>query len=396
MKLCYFDCFSGIAGDMTLGALVDAGADLAQIETELHKLGVSGWSLRAEKVQRGAIRATKVHVELTEHHHHHRGVTDILQLIERAELPPRVWARATEVFKCLGEAEAHVHGIPIDTVHFHEVGAVDAIIDIVGACVGFELLGVEGFVCSPLNVGGGTVKTEHGTLPVPAPATADMLRQSPTYSTGIAHELVTPTGAALVAGLVTRFGPMPPMTVAKIGYGAGSLDLKEQPNVLRLFLGDAVETALSDEEPEITILECNLDDMSPAVAGYFLDQALAAGALDVYYTPVQMKKNRPGLVLTVICPSERVDALAKLIFEQTTTIGLRQSSARRRVLDRTFVTVETPLGPVRMKLARLNGRVLNAAPEYDDCQRLAREKGVPLKQVLADAQFYFRQQQKDS
>ncbi len=395
MKLCYFDCFSGIAGDMTLGALVDAGADLAAIEAELRKLGVSGWSLRAEKVQRGAIRATKVHVELTEHQHHHRGLSDILKLIERAELPPRVWARATEVFKCLGEAEAHVHGIPIEKVHFHEVGAVDAIVDVVGACVGFELLGVEGFVCSPLNVGGGTVKTEHGTLPVPAPATADMLRQSPTYSTGIPHELVTPTGAALVAGLVTRFGPMPPMTVAKIGYGAGSLELTEQPNVLRIFLGEAADAALSAEEPEVAILEANLDDMSPAVAGYFLDQALAAGALDVYYTPVQMKKNRPGLVLTVICPPERADALAKLIFEQTTTIGLRQSSARRRVLDRTFVTIETPLGPVRMKLARLNGRVLNAAPEYDDCQRLASEKGVPLKQVLADAQFYFRQQHKD-
>ncbi|HXE74287.1 MAG TPA: nickel pincer cofactor biosynthesis protein LarC [Candidatus Xenobia bacterium] len=396
MKICYFDCFSGIAGDMTLGALADAGADLAQIEAELRKLSVSGWSLRAEKVQRGAIRATKVHVELTEHHPHHRDLAHILQLIERAELPPRVWARATEVFKCLGEAEAHVHGIPIEKVHFHEVGAVDAIIDIVGACVGFELLGIEGFVCSPLNVGSGTVKTEHGLLPVPAPATADMLRQSPTYSTGIPYELVTPTGAALIAGLVTRFGPLPPMTVATIGYGAGSLDLKEQPNVLRIFLGEADETALSAEEPEVTILECNLDDMSPAVAGYFLDQALAAGALDVYYTPVQMKKNRPGLVLTVICPPERADALAKLIFEQTTTIGLRQSSARRRVLDRTVVTVETPLGPVRMKLARLNGRVLNAAPEYDDCQRLAREKGVPLKQVLADAQFYFRQQHKDS
>ncbi|MCI0403769.1 MAG: nickel pincer cofactor biosynthesis protein LarC [Acidobacteria bacterium] len=395
MKLCYFDCFSGIAGDMTLGALVDAGADLNEIDTELRKLGLSGWSLRAEKVRRGPIQATKVDVTVEGHQHHHRGLSDILYLIERAALPPRVWARATEVFKCLGEAEARVHGIPIDKVHFHEVGAVDAIVDIVGACVGFELLGIEGFVCSPLNVGGGTAQTEHGLLPVPAPATADMLRQAPTYSTGIQRELVTPTGAALVAGLVNRFGPLPPMTVAKIGYGAGSFEFKEQPNVLRLFLGETAEAAASAEEPEASILEANLDDMSPEVGGYVLEQALAAGALDVYFTPVQMKKNRPGVVLTVICPPERADALARLIFEQTTTIGLRQSSARRRVLERTFITVKTPLGEVRMKLARLNGRILNAAPEYDDCQRLAREKGVPLKQVLADAQFYFRQQHED-
>ncbi len=395
MKLCYFDCFSGIAGDMTLGALVDAGADLNEIDTELRKLGLAGWSLRAEKVRRGPLQATKVDVKVEGHQHHHRGLADILKLIEKATLPPRVWARATEVFKCLGEAEARVHGIPIDKVHFHEVGAVDAIVDIVGACVGFELLGIEGFVCSPLNVGGGSVQTEHGLLPVPAPATADMLRQAPTYSTGIQRELVTPTGAALVAGLVNRFGPLPAMTVAKIGYGAGSFEFKEQPNVLRLFLGETAEAAASTEEPEVSILEANLDDMTPEVGGYVLEQALAAGALDVYFTPVQMKKNRPGVVLTVICPPERADALARLIFEQTTTIGLRQSSARRRVLERAFVTVKTPLGDVRMKLARLNGRILNAAPEYDDCQRLAREKGVPLKQVLADAQFYFRQQHED-
>jgi hypothetical protein len=374
---------------------VDAGADLNEIDTELRKLGLAGWSLRAEKVRRGPIQATKVDVAVEGHQHHHRGLTDILRLIEKATLPPRVWARATEVFKCLGEAEARVHGISIDKVHFHEVGAVDAIVDIVGSCVGFELLGVEDFVCSPLNLGGGTVQTEHGTLPVPAPATADMLRLAPTYSTGIPRELVTPTGAALVAGLVNRFGPQPPMTVARIGYGAGSFDFKEQPNVLRLFLGEAAQTLASAEEPEVTILEANLDDMSPEVGGYVLEQALATGALDVFFTPVQMKKNRPGVVLTVICPPDKADALARLIFEQTTTIGLRQSSARRRTLERTFVTVKTPLGDVRIKLARLNGRVLNAAPEYDDCQRLAREKGVPLKQVLADAQFYFRQQHED-
>lgn len=394
MKLCYFDCFSGISGDMLLGALVDAGADLSRIEAELRRLPVSGWTLAAEKVKRGALQATQVRVAVTETHHH-RGLGDILQIIARAGLAAGVAARASGVFKCLGEAEARVHGVPVEKVHFHEVGAVDAIVDIVGACVGLELLGVEQFACSALNVGGGRVETGHGVLPVPAPATADMLQHAPSYSTGIERELVTPTGAALVAGLVTQFGPMPRMTVTQIGYGAGAADLAEQPNVLRLFLGEAAEAACTADEPVVTVLEANLDDMSPLVGGYFMEQALAAGALDVFYTPVQMKKNRPGLVLTVICPPERADALSELIFEQTTTIGLRHYEARRRTLEREFVTVETPYGPVRMKLARLNGRVLNAAPEYEDCQRLAREKAVPLKQLLADVQFYFRQQHKD-
>lgn len=394
MKLCYLDCFSGISGDMLLGALVDAGADLARIEAELGKLSLSGWTISAEKVKRGAIRATQVVIKTTETHHH-RGLSQILSIIERAGLPARAAAQASEVFKCLAEAEARVHGVPIEKVHFHEVGAVDAIVDIVGACMGFELLGIEELACSALNVGGGRVETAHGVLPVPAPATADLLRQAPTYSTGIEKELVTPTGAALVAALATHFGPQPPMAVSQIGYGAGSLDLSEQPNVLRIFLGDTVEAAAHPQEPTVAVIEANLDDMSPLVGGYFMEQALQAGALDVYYTPVQMKKNRPGLVLTVLCPPERADALSRLIFEQTTTIGLRVYEARRRLLERTLVTVETPLGPVRMKLARLNGRVLNAAPEYDDCQRLAQEKCVPLKQVLADAQFYFRQQYKD-
>ena len=394
MKLCYFDCFSGISGDMALGALVDAGADVARIEAELRKLAVSGWTLAAGKVKRGPLQATAVQVKTSESHHH-RGLGDILKLIESAGLPARAAARSAEVFQCLGEAEARVHGIPVEKVHFHEVGAVDAIVDIVGACVGFELLEIEQFACSALNVGGGQVKTEHGVLPVPAPATADLLRQAPTYSTGIERELVTPTGAALVAALVTQFGPQPRMTVERIGYGAGSAELAEQPNVLRLLLGEAAEAGRGVEEPTVTVLEANLDDMSPLVGGYFMDQALAAGALDVFFTPVQMKKNRPGLVVTVICSPDRAELLSELIFEQTTTIGLRQYEARRRVLEREFVSVETPYGPVRMKLAKLDGRVLNAAPEYDDCQRLAREKSVPLKQVLADAQFYFRRQQKD-
>jgi hypothetical protein len=395
MKLCYFDCFSGISGDMVLGALVDAGVELPHLEAELRKLPLFGWTISAAKVKRGPLLATHVRVESGEHHHH-RGLGDILSLLERGELAPRVAERAAEVFQCLAEAEARVHGIPVEKVHFHEVGAVDAIVDIVGACIGFELLGLEAFGCSPLNLGGGRVETAHGVLPVPAPATADLLRQAPVYSTGIEAELVTPTGAALVAGLVERFGTMPPMTVSKIGYGAGSRDLREQPNVLRVFLGEPVTAAAGAGEPEIAVLEANVDDMTPEVAAYFLEQALAAGALDVFYIPVQMKKNRPGLLLTVLAPPERSDALARLVFEQTTTIGLRIHHARRRVLERQTVTVETPHGAVRMKLARLDGRLVNAAPEYDDCARLARERGVPLKQVLADAQAAFGQPEKET
>lgn len=385
MKLAYFDCFSGISGDMALGALVDAGADLARIEAELRKLPVSGWTIAAEKVKRGAIRATHVRVATTEAHHH-RCLSKILEIIAGAGLPPRAAARASEVFQCLAEAEAHVHGVPVEQVHFHEVGAVDAIVDVVGACVAFELLGIEQFACSALNVGGGRVRTAHGVLPVPAPATADLLRQAPTYSTGIERELVTPTGAALVAGLCTRFGPMPPMTVEKIGYGAGSADFSEQPNVLRVFFGEAAaREAAAGREETVSVIETNLDDMNPQIYAYFAERALAAGALDVFATPVQMKKNRPGQLVTILCEPSAADRLVDLVFRETTTIGVRTYEARRRTLEREFVPLETALGTIRMKVARLDGHVLNAAPEYEDCRRIAAERGVPLKQVLAEA-----------
>lgn len=394
MKLCYLDCFSGISGDMLLGALLDAGADRERVQAELAKLLPSGWSLSVARVKRGPLVATQVTAHVRETHPH-RGLKEILDLIARAELLPRAAVRASKIFQRLAGAEARVHGVPVEKVHFHEVGAVDSILDIVGACVAFELLGIEEFACSALNLGGGRVQTAHGVLPVPAPATAELLRQAPTYSTGIERELVTPTGAAVVAALCTHFGAMPRMTVQQIGYGAGSAELSEQANVLRLFVGESAEAGREAEEPVVTVLEANLDDMSPLVGGYFLEEALGAGALDVYYTPVHMKKNRPGLLLTVICAPERADALSELIFQQTTTIGLRSYEARRRTLEREFVTVKTPRGAVRMKLAKLNGRILNAAPEYEDCQRLARESSVPLKQVLEEAQFYFRQAQKD-
>ena len=395
MKVCYLDCFSGISGDMLLGALVDAGLPAATLEAELRKLKLKGWTLTTERVRRGEITATKLDFQVKETQHHRTWKT-IRELIRNSELSGTVRGHADNIFARLAEVEGAVHGVAPDDVHFHEVGAMDSILDIVGASVAVEALGIERVVASPLNVGAGMVKTAHGVLPVPAPATAALLQGAQTYSTGIETELVTPTGAAVVAALASSYGSLPPMTVSAIGYGAGSRDLKEQPNVLRVFLGESAEVAPGVEEATVTVLEANLDDMSPLLGGYFMEQALEAGALDVFYTPVQMKKDRPGLMLTVLCPPDRVAALTTLIFEQTTTIGLRFYQARRRVLERSFVTVDTSLGPVRIKLAKLNGRVLNAAPEYDDCQRLAREKAVPLKQVLAEAQFCFQKQHKET
>ncbi len=386
MKLAYFDCFSGISGDMVLGALVDAGADITRIEVELRKLAVSSWTISAEKVKRKGIGATYVRVETSEQTKH-RHLSHILGIIDDAGLAPRVAQRARTIFECLGEAEARIHQTSIEKVHFHEVGAVDAIVDIVGACVGFELLGIEEFACGPINVGAGRVNTAHGILPVPAPATADMLRQAPTYSTGIEKELATPTGAAILAGTTTKYGPLPMMTVAKIGYGAGSAELAEQANVLRIFVGEtASREAGTGWDETVSVIEANVDDMNPQIYGYFAQKAFEAGALDVFSTPVQMKKNRPGLLVTLVCAPTTADALVDLIFRETTTIGVRAYEARRRTLQRESVSVQSKFGgEVRIKVAHLNGDVVNAQPEFEDCQRLAAAVGVPLRQVMADA-----------
>jgi uncharacterized protein (TIGR00299 family) protein len=400
MKIAYLDCFSGISGDMTLGALVDAGCSLAEIEAHLRRLPVPGWNISAEKVVRRGFVATQVKVESNDPQRH-RSLSEILQMIERAELPPAISERASSIFRRLGEAEAQVHGVAIEKVHFHEVGAVDAIVDIVGSAAGFAQLGIEEFFCSPLNVGGGRVDTQHGNLPVPAPATAELLRGAPTYSNGIQRELVTPTGAAIVATVTSRFGPQPAMTVNTIGLGAGSAQLAEQPNVIRLFVGESVSqldnatlknAAFSDTalEENILVLEANLDDMSPQVYGYFAERALEAGALDVFSIPVQMKKNRPGQLVTVLCKPADREKFSDLLFRETTTLGVRQSHVMRRALQRESIAVETSLGSIRMKIARLHGHILNAAPEYEDCQKIAAERGVPLKQVLAEAAFQFQ------
>ena len=405
MKLAYFDCFSGISGDMTLGALVDAGCAVEQLRSELRGLQVPGWELTAEKVWKNGMAATYVRVK-TEDQSKHRSLNTILEILEKSKLAPQVRERAGAIFRKLGKAEARVHDVPVEKIHFHEVGAVDAIVDIVGACVGFEALGIEKFACSALNVGGGTAKMAHGVLPVPAPATANLLQGRPTYSNGVQKELVTPTGAAIVATLCDMFGPQPGMSVSAIGYGAGTADLEGQPNVLRIMVGEEVGVGKEKEgekeraqagvpfdaqgkpvllDEEIAVVEANLDDMNPQIYGYFLEKALGAGALDVYTTPVQMKKNRPGTLLTVLCKPADAQALMNLIFAETTTFGVRTYRAQRRVLPREWVSVATEYGDVRIKVSRVNGRILHVAPEFEDCRKLAAEKDVPLQRVIASA-----------
>jgi len=384
MKLAYFDCFSGISGDMTLGALADAGCDLEHVRTELRHLGVPGWELTSEKVWKNGMAASYVRVK-TEHQQKHRSLSAILEILQNSQLVAPVRERASAIFQKLGEAEARVHDVPLEKIHFHEVGAVDAIVDTVGACIGFASLGIEKFACSPLNVGSGTCKMAHGVLPVPAPATANLLQGKPTYSNGVQRELVTPTGAAIVATLCDSFGPQPPMSVSAIGYGAGTADLEGQPNVLRIMIGESAEKAVPGYDEEIAVIEANLDDMNPQIYGYFLEKALGAGALDVYTTPVQMKKNRPGTLLTVLCRPQNTNALMALIFAETTTFGLRTYRAQRRTLPREHVSVSTSFGGVRIKVSRVNGRILHVAPEYDDCRRLAVEKNVPLQRVINEA-----------
>src|SRR5579862_4404425 len=321
----------------------------------------------------------------TEDQSKHRSLSAILEIIGKSQLSDEVKKNASAIFRKLGEAEAAVHDVPLEKIHFHEVGAVDAIVDIVGACIGFEALRIDKFACSALNVGGGTAKMAHGVLPVPAPATAKLLQGKPTYSNGVQKELVTPTGAAIVATLCDHFGPQPAMSVSAIGYGAGSADLEGQPNVVRIMIGEAAEKVVPGFDEEISVIEANLDDMNPQIYGYFSEKAFAAGALDVYTTPVQMKKNRPGTLLTVLCKPSDTNMLTSLIFAETTTFGARTYTAQRRTLPRESVNVHTQFGDVRIKLSRVNGRIRHVAPEYEDCRKLAAERNVPLQQVIQEA-----------
>lgn len=393
MKQAYFDCFSGISGDMTLGALLDAGVSLEHLRGELQSLEVPGWDLSAEKVWKNGMAATYVKVRIQDAQTH-RSLTTILEMIEKSRLSAAVKARAAAIFRKLGEAEAAVHDVPLEKVHFHEVGAVDAIVDIVGACIGFEALGIDSFACSALNVGGGTAKMAHGVLPVPAPATARLLLGKPTYSNGVQKELVTPTGAAIVSTLCQSFGPQPPMTVNAIGYGAGTADLEGQPNVLRLMVGESLQRSTSDETETIRVLEANLDDMNPQIYGYFLEKALASGALDVFATPVQMKKNRPAMLVTVLCKEKDEPKFREMFFSETTTLGVRSYSAERHALAREWETVATSFGEVRIKVGRLNGHIRQASPEFEDCRKLAEAKNVPLQRVMEEVAVKWAEKKK--
>ena len=389
MRIAHFDCFAGVSGDMILGALLDAGVEPDVWQGELSKLNLSGYELRIDRVQKQGIAAIAVRVLLGEESPK-RHLAEIEELITTSQLPTEDKEMSVEVFRRLAVAEARVHGTTPDRIHFHEVGGIDAIIDIVGAVVGLRLLGVEEIYASTLPLGHGFVDCAHGRLPLPAPATLELLQGVPVLSRDVDGELVTPTGAAILTTMAEGFGPFPPMTVEKIGYGAGQRDFPF-PNLLRLLVGITSPT-LDARMETLTLLEANIDDLNPEFYGHLMERLFTAGALDVYLTPVQMKKNRPGVVLSVTCPPAQAEALAALVFAETTTIGLRRQEVQRWALARERVEVETSCGTVGVKVARLSGRVVTASPEYEDCRRLALESGVPLKEVYAAAEAALRGQ----
>ena len=472
MRIAYLDCFSGVSGDMFLGALVDAGVPPQLLEETVAALNI-GARLEISRVQRNSITAIKVDVysngekdlpreiweqqreqsghahpgpddsahshdthfhdhghdehghshthqrepvALLEHnyglqnpaepkrrphehdhshsHKHGRGLNEIRSIIGKAAIHEEAKKTAIAIFEALGSAEAKIHDTSIEKIQFHEVGAVDAMVDIVCAAVGAEALGVDEILCSPLNVGGGTVKCAHGTLPVPAPATLELLKDAPIYSSGIPHELVTPTGAAIVKTLAKRFAPFPSMKVESAGYGAGTRDFAGHANVVRLTIGEAQpEFSAAVPTDTITVLEANIDDLNPQVFGYVMDRLLEEGALDAFGVPVQMKKNRPGMLLTVLCSPKDASKLTHLIFTETSTLGVRQREEKREALAREWVTVTTRWGDVRLKVASMNGTVTNYAPEYEDCRRIATERHIPLKSVMQEAlQLYMNRQ----
>jgi len=386
---------------MIVGALlnfgIDGGVDLEALKSQLASLDLSGYQIKTRSVVRGGIAATKFDVEVDESAQPARTLGDVRWIIAASTVSEEVKARSIRVFERLAEAEARVHGSTPEQIHFHEVGAVDSIIDIVAAMIGFELFKVDRFFCSPLRVGSGLVETAHGTLPVPAPATAELLRGAPIYAGELEGEFVTPTGAAIVTTLSEEFGALPQMKVKRVGYGAGTRDPKGLANALRLMMGEMEEREgvscagrgaaelISKQEETIAVVETNIDDMNPQVYGFVMERAFGLGALDVFMVPIQMKKDRPGVLLTVLCKPQAIDAMIEMLLAETTTLGVRYYEAKRRVLERAIETVETDYGPVRIKVARDGARTLHFQPEYEDCARLAVEAGVPLLEVQAAA-----------
>lgn len=390
-KALYFDCFSGAAGDMILGALIDLGVPLDDVRAALGSLAIDYGGISADRVVRSGIAATKFRLAEHDHHHHHhdhrhdhhhdhRSLEEITGLIGRSALSPAGKERAVHLFERLAQTEAEIHAMPVETVHLHEVGAIDSIVDIVGCVYALEAVGASEISASPLNVGGGTVRCAHGVMPVPAPATASLLRGAPIYSGEVKAELVTPTGALIVTGYATKFGPLPPMTITATGYGAGDRDFDGHPNVIRVISGETAAAAASET---IVTIECEIDDMNPQLFGPLMDRLHEAGALDVFYTSVMMKKSRPGVLVTVLAPPAGRDAICGVLFAETTTIGVRYQEMRREKLAREIRTIETPVGAIRFKIATRDARVLNASPEFDDCARIAQQRGIPIKDVQA-------------
>jgi pyridinium-3,5-bisthiocarboxylic acid mononucleotide nickel chelatase len=380
-RVVYFDCASGASGDMLLGAAVDLGLPLERLRAELQKLPLAGYRLEASRVTRCGLAATKVDVIAEPEGHPHRHLRQILSLVDSSSLDAALKERVTGLFRRLAEAEAAVHGTTPEKIHFHEVGAVDSIVDIVGGSFALSWLEAGRFVASPLNVGTGTVTMSHGTFAVPPPATAKLVAGVPVYAAG-EGELLTPTGALLVTGHASAYGPLPALRIERVGHGAGGRDTKERPNVLRLIVGQEDE---SEAGERVLVLETEVDDTAPQLLGPLLDQLLAAGALDAFFTPVQMKKGRPGVLVTVIAPVALRETIEELLFRETTTLGVRRQEWERTTLDRESATVATAYGPIRVKIGRRHGTVYNAWPEFDDCQRAAGERGVAVKEVLAAA-----------
>ncbi len=395
MKTLYFDCFAGASGNMILGGLIALGVDRNELMGQLGRLPVSGLSLEFSDVDRSGISAVHVNVQAPDEKKH-RHLHHIEAMIDSAALSDGVKERSKSIFNRLAEAEAKVHGIDIQKVHFHEVGAVDAIVDVVGACIGFEMLGIEHFACSKVHLGSGFVEMEHGKYPVPPPAVANLLEGVPAYSTDIEGELITPTGAAIITTLCTEYGPLPEMVVGKTGYGAGTRVYDGFPNVLRLIVGDSkartVETSSGDETivENLTLLETNIDDMPAQVAGFVAEKVLSAGALDCWVTPIQMKKGRPGMTISVLCSEEIRLLVTDLLFAETTTIGVRTTIVERRSLPREIHAVETRYGWIELKTATYNGRLVNVMPEYEQVKRAALEHKVPFRQVHADVIAAFK------
>ena len=383
MKVAYFDCPSGAAGDMIMASLLDAGVSRARLEDELGKLRLPGWRLAVREVMKGDFRATKVDVEIDREAHHHRSLNDILEILERSGLEASVRERAARIFTRLADAEARVHGTDRESVRFHDVGAVDAIVDVTGSVLALDLAGAQEVHVSALPIGGGLVGGPHGRIPVPGPGTAELLRGFPVVDTGVRAELVTPTGAAILTTLAASAGRMPALTVEAVGYGAGTKDLPGTPNVLRCFLGRTVDGAAADET--VLQVETTIDDMSPQLYETLIERVFEAGALDVFLQPVIMKRGRPGVVVTALCMPERVGDLSRALFEESTTIGVRWSEWRRARLRREMVTITTAYGTIPFKVSRLGDRIVTVTPEFADVARIAREKSLPVREVLDQA-----------